>query len=64
MTGIMATGHIKFKGIEYQKFFSDGGDPQEALVKARHWRKLKLQTLQVSDIADVMKQMTLPCREA
>lgn len=44
--------YIKFKGIEYQKFFSDGGDPEGALVKARHWRRLKVQTLQASEAAD------------
>jgi hypothetical protein len=44
--------YIKFKGREYQKIFSDKGDPEEALEKARHWRKLKLQTLQASDLAD------------
>ena len=41
--------YIKFKGQEYQRIFSDQGDPEEALEKARHWRRLKLQTLQASD---------------
>ena len=44
--------YIKFKGKEYQKIFSDKGDPEEALEKARHWRKLKLQTLQASGLGD------------
>lgn len=44
--------YIKFKGQEYQRIFSDQGDPDEALAKARHWRKLKLRTLQASDTAD------------
>lgn len=44
--------YIKFKGKEYQKTFSDKGEPEEALEKARHWRKLKLRTLQASDAGD------------
>jgi hypothetical protein len=41
--------YIKFKGQEYQKIFSDQGDPQGALEKARHWRRLKLRTLQAEE---------------
>lgn len=44
--------YIKFKGQEYQRIFSDQGDPEEALEKARHWRRLKLRTLQASDGGD------------
>lgn len=44
--------YIKFKGQEYQRIFSDRGDPEGALEKARHWRKLKLRTLQASDSGD------------
>jgi hypothetical protein len=44
--------YIKFKGQEHQRIFSDKGDPEEALEKARHWRKLKLRTLQASDDGD------------
>ncbi len=41
--------YIKFRGREYQKIFSDKGDPAKALREARRWRKLKLRTLQASD---------------
>ncbi|MFL6208817.1 MAG: hypothetical protein ACJ74W_08195 [Pyrinomonadaceae bacterium] len=44
--------YIKFKGQEYQKIFSDKGNPAKALAQARRWRKLKLQTLQASALAD------------
>jgi len=44
--------YIKFKGREYQRIFSDKGDPKEALEQARHWRRLKLRTLQASDSSD------------
>lgn len=44
--------YIKFKGQEYQKIFSDKGDPEKALAKARQWRKLKLRTLQASEGGD------------
>lgn len=44
--------YIKFKGQEYQRIFSDQGDPEAALERARHWRKLKLRTLQASETGD------------
>lgn len=42
--------YIKFKGVEYQKYFGDGDNPQQALTKARHWRKLKVRTLQAEAV--------------
>lgn len=45
--------YIKFKGKEYQRFFGDKGDPEEALARARHWRRAKLRDLQSSADADV-----------
>ena len=44
--------YIKFKGQEYQRIFSDKGEPEQALTKAREWRRLKLRTLQASDSGD------------
>ena len=38
--------YIKHRGQEYQKIFSDKGNPEKALLHARRWRKLKLKTLQ------------------
>jgi hypothetical protein len=49
--------YIKFKGKEYQKIFSDKGDPEEALEKARHWRKL---TVEIHGEAESFR---LACRE-
>ena len=44
--------YIKFKSVEYQKFFADSGAPLKALAKARHWRRLKLKTLQADAAGD------------
>jgi len=44
--------YIKFKGVEYQKFFADSGSPEKAQRRARHWRRLKLQTLQSEGAGD------------
>lgn len=42
--------YIKFKGVEYQKYFGDGDNPEKALANARQWRKLKVRTLQADAV--------------
>lgn len=42
--------YIKFKSVEYQKYFGDGDNPEKALARARRWRKLKVRTLQADAV--------------
>ena len=44
--------YIKFKGKEYQKIFSDKGNPARALKDARRWRREQVQWLQDSGLGD------------
>ncbi len=44
--------YLKFKGVEYQKVFTEGDEPDQALAKARQWREEKLREIQLLPGAD------------
>jgi len=50
--------YLKFKGIEYQKVFAFGDDPEQALAKARQWREDKLREIQsLPDAGNPLKKI-------
>jgi len=50
--------YLKFKGVEYQKVFAFGDDPEQALAKAKQWREEKLCEIQsLPDAANPLKKI-------